>query len=409
MSRLSDSAPLSPHSVPKVHLHFVTTQCSHATFEDLWKQFGVPLSMSFQKFFSLLAEGIAQAPDTSVHVTSVLPVNSEFRRVYFPPKIHLENGVSYASSPVVNIPIVRNVWAWLYVFFTVLLSRDGHGRRTVYVIDYLRLSINTAVVAAAWLRRKGVVAVVTDLPQYSPVRLTLVDSIRSKLLARLKYDYYVAVTSALDAYVNREGRPSMVLESISDPAMGRIPNAVEGKYEERVVVYAGNLDPRYGILGLIQAFSQLPEARLRLWIYGSGPALDAVKSECGQDSRIVFKGVVPNEELVPVLCRATLLVNPRPTGPEYTKYSYPGKNMEYMSSGTPLVTTRLPGIPDDHIPFVYFFDDEGADGIRSSLASLLSRSPEELHSFGMAAREYVLREKDKFVQGRRVTQFLLER
>ena len=50
--------------------------------------------------------------------------------------------------------------------------------------------------------------------------------------------------------------------------------------------------------------------------------------------------------------KATLLVNPRPTTEEFTIYSFPSKNMEYMASGTPLLTTKLPGMPEEYHQYV---------------------------------------------------------
>ena len=51
-------------------------------------------------------------------------------------------------------------------------------------------------------------------------------------------------------------------------------------------------------------------------------------------------------------------MNPRFTGAEYTLYSFPSKNIEYMVSGTPVITTRLAGIPDDYYPYVFVFEEE---------------------------------------------------
>ena len=56
-----------------------------------------------------------------------------------------------------------------------------------------------------------------------------------------------------------------------------------------------------------------------------------------KDNRIVFKGMVPNKIVVEDQLKATLLVNPRPSIGEFTRYSFPSKNMEYMVSGTPMV------------------------------------------------------------------------
>ena len=61
-----------------------------------------------------------------------------------------------------------------------------------------------------------------------------------------------------------------------------------------------------------------------------------------QDKRIHFGGVIPLSEVIEKEIQATILINPRPVDQEFTKYSFPSKIMEYMSSGTPVLTTKLP-------------------------------------------------------------------
>ena len=86
-----------------------------------------------------------------------------------------------------------------------------------------------------------------------------------------------------------------------------------------------------------------------------------------EDPRIFYGGMLLNQEIVEKEQEATLLVNPRPTGEEYVKYSFPSKTMEYMASGTPVLTTVLPGMPKEYHPYVYLLEDETSDGITEKL------------------------------------------
>ncbi len=47
--------------------------------------------------------------------------------------------------------------------------------------------------------------------------------------------------------------------------------------------------------------------------------------------------------------------------------------MEYMVSGTPLVTTSLPGMPEEYKDYVYIFTEENVYGIYSTLKLILSK------------------------------------
>jgi glycosyltransferase involved in cell wall biosynthesis len=157
---------------------------------------------------------------------------------------------------------------------------------------------------------------------------------------------------------------------------------------------------------LIDAFKLLNNPSYRLHLYGLGDMVDNMEEYIEDDPRISYRGVVPNQKVVEEQLKATLLVNPRPSDEEFTKYSFPSKNVEYMVSGTPLITTNLPGMPKEYHEFVYLFDDESVEGMHRSLQTVLNNKPKELHRFGEAAKSFVLTKKNNVVQAGRVLGFI---
>lgn len=153
---------------------------------------------------------------------------------------------------------------------------------------------------------------------------------------------------------------------------------------------------------------KLREKDLRLHFYGLGDMEKNMDYYKNLDPRIAYFGVVPNEIVVKKQIEATLLINPRPSNQEYTRYSFPSKNMEYMVSGTPIVTTRLPGMPDEYREYVYIFNDESVSGMYTELKSLLSKSRSELNTFGGKAKQFVLDKKNNIVQTQRLINLLNE-
>ncbi|MGB9612869.1 MAG: glycosyltransferase, partial [Candidatus Margulisiibacteriota bacterium] len=121
---------------------------------------------------------------------------------------------------------------------------------------------------------------------------------------------------------------------------------------------------------------------------------------------IEFFGVISNRAVIEEEIKAILLVNPRPSSEEFTQYSFPSKNMEYMVSGTPLLTTKLPGMPEEYYDYVYLFEDESVEGMAKTLDRILKLPKEELHAKGAAAKEFVLREKNNVVQAKRIIEMI---
>ena len=80
--------------------------------------------------------------------------------------------------------------------------------------------------------------------------------------------------------------------------------------------------------------------------------------------------------------------------------------MEYMASGTPVLTTVLPGMPKEYHPYVYLLEEETADGIAERLTEVLSNSDEALFQKGKEARSFVLEQKNNVIQARKILEML---
>lgn len=151
----------------------------------------------------------------------------------------------------------------------------------------------------------------------------------------------------------------------------------------------------------------LPQENIRLKLFGSGPFVDELKERyCKEDKRVMYMGVAPNKEVVEAELAASLLVNPRPTHEEFTKYSFPSKNIEYMASGTPLLTTKLPGMPKEYYPYVFLIENETTEGYSQALAEALTKTDEELFEYGARAKSFVLDKKNSCEQARRVIELI---
>ena len=80
--------------------------------------------------------------------------------------------------------------------------------------------------------------------------------------------------------------------------------------------------------------------------------------------------------------------------------------MEYMASGTPVLTTRLPGMPEEYYPYVYLLEEETAEGVEQALRHILSRPAEELAELGKNAKQFVMNNKNNISQAGKVLQML---
>lgn len=378
--------------------------CSPRKYREYVESRGARAQQQSQKYNQLLMEGFVRN-GVEVHAVSSRPINRSLtRQFFFPGERDAENGVEYTYLPFFNFPVLRHLSLFLCGFFHMVKScREGSCR---ILCDALNISVS----AAAWLAGKlcgvPVFAIITDVPCHRPagVKAGLAEHIDLWLMGR--FDGYLLLTEDMNDLVNPGGRPYVVLEGHADLSMKNRENRPENKAEGPVVLYAGTLRKIYGIEMLVRGFLQADIPGAELHIYGDGDFAGELRELAREDARIHYMGIAPNAEIVEAELRASLLVNPRPTHEEYTRYSFPSKNMEYMASGTPVLTTRLPGMPEEYLPYVHLIEEETVEGVAKALTDALGTGAEELHRRGMEAREFILREKNNAVQAAKVMELL---
>lgn len=172
-------------------------------------------------------------------------------------------------------------------------------------------------------------------------------------------------------------------------------------------MYAGLLDARYGVKAMVDGFvlANVPDSELH--IYGNGPYVDELQKVTQEHPNVIYHGIAMNDEVVRAETEADLLINPRPTYEEFTKYSFPSKNMEYMASGTPVLTTNLPGMPEEYKQYVYLIEDESAEGIAQVMRRVLSLDLKKRKEMGRKAQCFVLKKKNNIEQSKKVLQMMV--
>ena len=101
-----------------------------------------------------------------------------------------------------------------------------------------------------------------------------------------------------------------------------------------------------------------------------------------------------------------MLINPRPVGESYTKYSFPSKTIEYMLSGTPLLMTQLEGVPSGYFDHVYSAGDGSFEALRAGLSEAMDATDAQRKEKGERARNFILSRCGAEQQAKRILDFL---
>lgn len=388
----------------------VTNSCSQKKYEEIRKKRIRQVIDPQQKFFRLMLSGLSEANNGNVTALSALPVSASTiaQKTFAYEEETDETGVEYHYLPFRNGKITR--------YLSLIAStkkyikewcKDKSVDTASIIVDPLNSVIAIPARKIAQKRGIKVCAIVTDIPTLCTNMKGRKESIIKKWMMRayqkvsdtdLKfYDAYIPLTESINEVVNVKGKPYAVVEGFADSKDTEI-----SENHEDYIMYAGGVYEKYGVKALTEAFISLNREDIQLYIFGEGSYVEKLKKIQKENPNIKYMGCVSPEEVVDYEKRALLLVNPRPTGEKFAKYSFPSKTMEYMLSGTAVVSTRLPGIPEEYFDYMYAFEDESCDGIADKLNEILGLSKCELISKGKAAHDFVSENKNNIVMAEKV-------
>lgn len=395
---------------------YLSSGCSDGKFNEL-RQKGITRKLpQAQKYHNLLMEGLAEAIDGKLTAIAAYPVNRRWsKQVVFKREEETVGKVHYVYGKFLNLvalcQLTRYFGALKEIKKLRLQSDD-----CVIVCDVLNRSIAAAARKAGRKYNIPVVGIVTDVPGHTSGARQKTLPLTSRIIARLagrlskdsekKFDAYLLLTEAMNPIVNPKGKPYIVIEGHCDSTMAQRENVIENKSNPKVMMYAGGIHKEFGIQRLVNAFLAADVPGWECHIYGDGNYQSELTALCKTETRVKYFGPQPNALIVENQLKASLLVNPRLTDAEYVKYSFPSKTLECMVSGTPLLTTDLPGMPRDYLPYVYLFGEETEEAFRTVLQQVLTLEASTLHEKGQKAKAFALTEKNNISQAEKLVAFM---
>lgn len=297
------------------------------------------------------------------------------------------------SSPSVQYVSFNNIWGIRNYSRTESLKKkigkliEKKGGAVKHIIVY---STHTPLLeAAVYAKRKNndikICLIVPDLPQYNNLNKDI--SGLYKLAKKYDISHYYKLCKYVDSYLffapemkrmfNISGKRVLISEGFLDDDIFETNEAkrmtFRHEHEITYIVYTGTTKEKFGIKDLVDAFERIKGSNYRLVICGSGDTDEYISKCATDDKRIMALGQVsPNESRMWQL-KADVLVNPRPNDEEFTKYSFPSKNLEYLASGSPVVAYLLDGMPKEYRDFMFCIEDNGdhVEDIRRTLLNVL--------------------------------------
>jgi len=300
----------------------------------------------------------------------------------------------------VNLPVFKNISRFFNLYQYLRKNVCTNDKTTIIVY-----SLHSPFLLALYLIKKKnpniyVCSIIPDLPRYMSFSKNIIYLIFKFIdLKIIKFslkgiDSYVPLTKGMVSFLDYR-KPYTVIEGIYNNQDDHLLKINSYKnIEKKIILYSGTLDRRYGIKLLLEAFHKIECQEYELHIYGDGEYRENVKYASYKDTRIKYFGIVPTELIRKKQREATVLVNPRTSDGKFTEYSFPSKNIEYMSAGRPVILFKLKGIPSEYYEYCYAIEKETDDELCSKIFEVCSMDESERSKFGEKARDFIVNNKN---------------
>ena len=269
----------------------------------------------------------------------------------------------------------------------------------IIVTDTLRLNLLKAAKKIAKLYDVKIVGMLTDNPfnlSNGPVY------VKNYLVQQgSDLDGYLSLTNGLIQIYNENAR-SYVFE-------GLVSEENEGKKDPifNYFYFGGSLYERYGVKTLVDAFHN-SNIKAKLVLAGSGPLDSYIEQLANDDYRILYLNQLSKEKNIAYMRNSIANINPRPLDLKMDNESVPSKLLEYLSIGTPVISTKFPRLYSTFKDDVHWIDGNTVDAMKIALESYDISKQEEHLKKAATARRKVFEFYGLNVQAESIDHFLAE-
>lgn len=396
-------------------IFYFGTVCNLMDYEKMMLKCKTKSTVAGIVFESALLSGLKELDvEMDIHTYPMFPLFPTFPKIFIKKKIEeLDCGYKCTWLRTCNLPLLKQIVRridgrralkkWL---------KQNQGQECAVLTFAIPPFLVKDIIKLSRKYNVKCFAIITDL-----LRDMYMNENYSRLVSEIKqlylhqairyqgeYDAYVYLTKEMSEVINSQ-KPYVVVEGIADVRYVKKPDIKE-KTTPAAIMYAGMLHKKYGILNLIEAFCKLKNDNIELWLFGDGSCVQKIKEYCMLNDKIKYFGNTTRDKVLEYERKATLLINVRDPEDSFTQYSFPSKTIEYMLSGTPMLTTRLSGIPEEYFEYLFSVPDVSVETITKKLEEILCYSQEDLCVFGNRAQEFIIQNKKSCDAGRKIIQLL---
>lgn len=360
---------------------------------------------SADAFSYAILKGLQENIGSNFTCINVAPVGAYPRfnmRSYFSEHIYIDNGVKIKSIGFSTL--IGYMYYSIYVnTFNEIVKLDKDANNLVFIVYSINIPVLKALIKYKMHYNVNIKIILIIPDQIEDLKSkTLRSKIKTALYGNIQQIYshmdgFVLLTKYMNDRINYQ-KPYCIIEGIFNDSEHRI--MMQSSKKKKNILYTGMLYEKFGVKDLIDAFMLTKDNDYKLILCGCGELEEYIKQSQLKDNRIIYLGLISREEALKLQSSSYLVINPRKPDYEFTKYSFPSKNIEYLASGTPVLLYELPGIPTEYYDYCFHLpiNKSSIDDLRLAIDQILSESTSNLDTLTRRAYKFIKKEKNSKTQ-----------
>lgn len=384
--------------------------CSDDIFDNYLKLNPNPYSVAHR----LLEENILSELEKEYNINHIYIWQGKSESKYINGEFEYSKKTHSKFLRYFNLPFIKFLSIFLSTFLTSMKWKiKNRGTKNSYIVS----SINYFPVALANYFVSKIchiknIIILTDTSVSNAYSKKSTDSYL-KYLCKIQYqkiihwlecnyDAYIFLSNYMNQKINIHSKPWCLIEGIYHDNATNFTSFPKSK----AVMYAGTINRNLGIDKLVEGFKKTKNPDIELWLFGKGDFEKELKEMISDDNRIKYFGFMKHDEILEYERKCSLLINTRNPKDEYTKLSFPSKTMEYLASGTPFMTTKLECYPSEYDDYLLYIDEYDTECIQKNIEKYFEYSEEYRSQLGMKNRMFILKNKNKQIQVKKMISVL---
>jgi len=288
--------------------------------------------------------------------------------------------------------------------------RKNRKEKFNIICDSLSLENSLLGLILSKIFRIKIVSITTDLPRffYNPINHKLKDLLFARIgeFSLHFYNGYVLLSEYMSYEKFANTKPKLVIEGVCNVDFSETQINDVKDQSNKIFIYSGTLNNDSGVLTFMRAFEKANLQNIVFEIYSGDKTYKEFTDLLAEN--IKFMGYLPIKDLRMKLKVAHLLINPRPVELDFNRFSFPSKLIEYMASGTPVITTNLPNIPKLLLDTLYFFEKDDMEGIQKGLYQFLNSDQLQSKIKGENAKRIIEENYSHLIVGEKIFKLFQE-